>query len=272
MVESRTGEGIEMTDESAAAPRKDARRGIQSVEIGFQLINALAAARGKLPLKTLADRAGMSPSKAHLYLVSFLRLGIVAQDPVTSRYGLGPAALQLGISAIDQLDVLDVAREHMPRVLENTESSVSLSVWGNRGPTIIFRLDSELPVPLSVRVGYVQPLMTTGTGRMFMAHLPEREWSDLAAAEARSRPGLLKETRARLPHIREVGIAITQNMTHSGFFGAASPIFDSDNTICAVVTALGLSQTVDLSETGHVAEVVRETAASISRELGARPH
>ena len=114
--------------------------------------------------------------------------------------------------------------------------------------------------------------MSTGTGRMFMAHLPEREWSDLAAAEARSRPGLLKETRARLPHIREVGIAITQNMTHSGFFGAASPIFDSDNTICAVVTALGLSQTVDLSETGHVAEVVRETAASISRELGARPH
>ncbi|WP_018701065.1 IclR family transcriptional regulator [Amorphus coralli] len=259
-----------MADEDAAAPRKDARRGIQSVEIGFQLVNALAAARGKLPLKTLADRAGMSPSKAHLYLVSFQRLGIVAQDPVTSRYGLGPAALHLGISAIDQLDVLDVARDHMPRILEQTEASASLSVWGNRGPTIVFRLDSELPVPLSVRVGYVQPLMTTGTGRMFMAHLQEREWSDLAEAEARSRPDLLEQTRGQLAHIREAGIAITQNMTHSGFFGAAGPIFDSDNTICAVVTALGLSQATDLSETGRVATVVRETAGLISRDLGAR--
>lgn len=255
--------------ETTSSPAKDARRGIQSVEIGFQLIDELAAARGKLPLKVLAERAGMSPSKAHLYLVSFLRLGIVAQDPVTSRYGLGPAALQLGISAINQMDVTDVAREHLPQFLERTDTSVSLSVWGNRGPTIIFRLDSELPVPLSVRVGYVLPLMSTGTGRAFMAHLPEREWAEIAAAEDRARPGLLKATRAELPHIREVGLAITQNQTHTGFFGMASPIFDSDNTICAVVTAQGLAHSADLSETGPIAQAVRETAATISRDLGA---
>ncbi|MGX1306457.1 DNA-binding IclR family transcriptional regulator [Amorphus suaedae] len=254
-----------------ASPPKDSRRGIQSVEIGFQLINALAAARGKLPLKTLAERAGMSPSKAHLYLVSFLRLGIVAQDRVTSRYGLGPAALQLGISAINQMDVIDVAREHLPGLLEQIDTSVSLAVWGNRGPTIVFRLDSELPLPLSVRVGYVLPLMTTGTGRTFMAHLPEREWASIAAVEENTRPGLLKTARADLDHIREVGIAITQNQTHAGFFGAASPIFDSDNTICAAATAMGLSHTANLGESGPIAQAVRATAALISRDLGARP-
>src|SRR5688572_18613122 len=114
----------------------DERRGIQSIEVGFALIRELSKAQGKLPLKTLAAGADMSPSKAHLYLVSFIRLGLVVQDPVTARYGLGPAAIQLGIAAINQLNVVEVAHKHLEAFLESTGASVSLSIWGNRGPTI----------------------------------------------------------------------------------------------------------------------------------------
>ena len=177
-------------DKPGSAPAADEkksmrgeRRGIQSIELGFALIRELSNAPGKVPLKTLAASVNMSPSKAHLYLVSFLRLGLVAQDPVTARYGLGPAAIQLGIAAINQLNVVDVAHTHLETVLEKTGVSVSLSIWGNRGPTIIFRLDGQLPVPMSVRVGFVLPLLSTGTGRVFMAYLPEREWRAIANAE-----------------------------------------------------------------------------------------
>lgn len=248
---------------------KDKRRGIQSVEAGFQLINVLAAARGKMPLKTLAGRAGMTPSKAHLYLVSFMRLGLVTQDSGTSHYGMGPTALQLGLAAINQLDVVDLAREMLPAALEETGTSMSLSVWGNRGATIVFRLDSELPVPLSVRVGYVLPLMTTATGRTFMAHLPEREWADFASTEDSARPGLLERTRGELEGIRRAGVTSTQNQTHAGFFGVSCPVFDSDNTICAAITSLGLSHDADLSAEGHIAQVMRRIAREMSHTLGA---
>ena len=39
----------------------------------------------------------MSAAKAHRYLVSFQRLGLVTQDSRTARYDLGPAALKLGL-------------------------------------------------------------------------------------------------------------------------------------------------------------------------------
>ena len=56
------------------------RAGIQSVEVGFSLVEALAQASGPLMLKDVAAAAGMSAAKAHRYLVSFQRIGLVTQD------------------------------------------------------------------------------------------------------------------------------------------------------------------------------------------------
>jgi DNA-binding IclR family transcriptional regulator len=66
------------------------RAGIQSVEVGFALLDVLAQAPGPLMLRDLASAAGMSAAKAHRYLVSFQRLNLVVQDANT-RYELGPA-------------------------------------------------------------------------------------------------------------------------------------------------------------------------------------
>ena len=78
----------------------ETRAGIQSVEVGFTLLDALSRAAGPLMLRDLAAAAGMSAAKAHRYLVSFQRLGLVVQDPRTTRYDLGPAALHLGLASL----------------------------------------------------------------------------------------------------------------------------------------------------------------------------
>ena len=60
-------------------------------------------------LKVVAASAGMSAAKAHRYLVSFQRLGLVTQDPRTARYDLGPAALKLGLASLTRLDGVRMA-------------------------------------------------------------------------------------------------------------------------------------------------------------------
>jgi DNA-binding IclR family transcriptional regulator len=89
----------------AAAPAKadKPRRGIQSVEIGTQLLLELARHVSPMALRDLARGAGMSTGKAHPYLVSFLKLGFVMQD-AAGRYELGPLALQLGLARLKRLD------------------------------------------------------------------------------------------------------------------------------------------------------------------------
>ena len=84
------------------------QRSIQSIETGFTLINALERAQGPLSLKEVAQHAGMSASKAHFYMVSFKRVGLVTQQEVTGHYALGRYALDLGLSALRRLDLVEI--------------------------------------------------------------------------------------------------------------------------------------------------------------------
>src|SRR6188472_404911 len=89
-------------------------RGIQSVEVGGQLLRALAHHGRPMALKDLAREAGMAPAKAHPYLVSFGKLGLIAQDAASGRYGLGPLAMELGLISLQQFDPLRLATPLLP--------------------------------------------------------------------------------------------------------------------------------------------------------------
>lgn len=257
-----------MSDRLSDDDKSETRRGIQSVEVGFTLLQALSQSRGPIPLKLLAESAGMSPSKAHLYLVSFIRVGLVVQDPVTARYGLGAAAVQLGMAALTQMDLVDIARVHMHALQEKTGSFVSMSVWGNRGATIIGKLDGDVPSPMSVQLGHVLPLLTTATSRVFMAHLPPSRWRALAEAEEERVPGRLDAVLAALPEVRAQGYAKTYNLNETGFFGVAAPIWDGMGQIRAVMTVLGISTQNNLAKLDTYAAEVRAATTAVSEAMG----
>lgn len=81
---------IRKTGAARAKSEPRSQRSIQSIEVGFELVRALEVANTPLSLKDLAGTAGMPASKAHLYLVSFKRGGLVTQEPESGRYLLGP--------------------------------------------------------------------------------------------------------------------------------------------------------------------------------------
>ena len=62
------------------------QQGIQSIEVGARLLRALAANGRSMMLRDLAQNAAMPAAKAHRYLVSFMRMGLVEQDANTGRY------------------------------------------------------------------------------------------------------------------------------------------------------------------------------------------
>src|SRR5829696_7522071 len=143
------------------------RAGIQSVEVGYGLLDVLGRAAGPLMLRDLAAAAGMSAAKAHRYLVSFQRLQLVAQDAISTRYDLGPAALKLGLASLSRLDAVKLARERITLLIEEIGHTLALAVWGNHGPTIIHREESPQAVTVNLRLGDVMPLLTSATGQCF---------------------------------------------------------------------------------------------------------
>src|SRR3546814_12891249 len=86
-------------------------RGIQSILIGFHILDRLAESPTPLGLKHLAEASNMPASKLRFYLVSFLELGLVTQEAPSGRYSLGPAALRLGLAALEKFDVVSLRSE-----------------------------------------------------------------------------------------------------------------------------------------------------------------
>ena len=83
----------------------EGKHGVQSLEVGMGILKAMVFGKRSMMLKDIAAAADMPPSKAHRYLVSLIRSGLVEQDPLTSRYNLGPFALNIGLVAIVQDDM-----------------------------------------------------------------------------------------------------------------------------------------------------------------------
>ena len=252
------------------------RAGIQSVEVGYALLEALARARGPLMLRDLAAAAGMSAAKAHRYLVSFQRLGLVSQDAASARYDLGPAALRMGLAAITRLDAVKLARERLPALMPQIGHTLALAVWGNHGPTIVHWEESPEAVTVNLRLGDVMPLLSSATGRCFAAHVSREAIAPLLRAElSRARqlgrtdlPRTQAELKTLLDDVRERGLARVVDTLLPGIAGFCAPVFDFDGHLVLGIVAMGSIATFDTDWHGAVATALGQAARQLSRDLG----
>ncbi|HSV34636.1 MAG TPA: IclR family transcriptional regulator [Ramlibacter sp.] len=252
------------------------RAGIQSVEVGFGLLEVLSKAPGPLMLRDLAAAAGMSAAKAHRYLVSFQRLELVVQDSASTRYDLGPAALKLGLASLSRLDAVKLARERIAGLVEQVGHTLALAVWGNHGPTIVHWEESPQAVTVNLRLGDVMPLLSSATGRCFAAYLSKEAITpllkdEIARAQKQGRsdvPATLAEARVLLDEVRERGAARVVDTLLPGIVGFCMPVFDSDGHIALGIVALGPTGSFDPNWGGGVDRPLRAAARQLSSDLG----
>ena len=265
------------------------RAGIQSVEVGFELLNALSEAPGALMLRDLAAAAGMSAAKAHRYLVSFQRMGLVVQDPVSTRYDLGPAALRLGLASLSRIDAVKLARERLDSLINQTGHTLAIAVWGNQGPTMVHWIEAPQTVPVTLRLGDVMPLLTSATGRCFAAFMGSEGLDaqrigpmvrdELARLKKLPRSGLplldvphtLADVQALLDETRRHGLARVVHSLLPGVGGFCAPVFDAQGRLALGLVVLGSVATLDTEWSGAPAHAVLRSARQLSADLGHRP-
>lgn len=267
-----------VSDEPAGgeAPARE-QRGIQSVEVGGQLLRALAHQGRPLALKDLAREAGMAPAKAHPYLVSFGKIGLVEQDEMSGRYGLGPLALQLGLMSLQQSNPVRVAAPLLPELAQRTGQTAAIAVWGNRGPTIVLLEESPAVVHVNMRHGTVFSIAGTASGKLFAAFLPGPKVRELYEAECRAGaagegPAVPPwgEFEAGLEAVRRQQLSCTEGGVVAGVSALSAPVFDHRGQIVLALTLIGTSAAFDVSAEGAVARDLRAAAAEASLRLGHR--
>jgi DNA-binding IclR family transcriptional regulator len=233
--------------QAGAGPR---RQSIQSVEIGLAVLDALVKPGKPSGLSLVAQASGLSTPQAHRYLGSLINTGMARQDASSGRYGLGPAALRLGLGALAVTDVYRIADEEIGAFSAETGRTLLVAALGPTGPIVIRWHAGSPPVVTSLAVGSSLPLLRSATGHVFLAFTPEAETADLVAREREIAALLPIDVDGVRARVRAAGSADVDGSLIPGLRAVAMPIIDMQGKATLAVTLLwtdSFSRTDDLA-------------------------
>lgn len=241
----------------------------------MSILKALARLGGSASLTVLAQEVEENAAKVHRYLSSLAQAGLVAQNPASQHYHLGPESIRIGLAALRQCDPVRLGEASLLRLRESLQVTCFIAVMGNLGPTVLRIEEPTLPVSVNIRPGSVLPLLWSATGRTFLAFSSDADITRRAeeefaqgTAEQRSLLAVAHPVASLRRQVREQGCAIVNDTLLRGISAVSAPILDARGHVCAALTALGASSGFDTRPGGAVCPAVMREAASISAAMG----
>lgn len=252
----------EIQEESAVR-----RRGIQSVEIGLRVLQSLSELGVPSSLSAIAQACDMAAPQAHRYLQSLVATGMAQQDPGTTRYDLGPAAIMLGLGALARTDAFRLVDALIADFTVRSGQTVQIAALGPLGPTIVRWYPGTPAVATSLSVGSVLSLIHSATGRVFLTFAAVAETQHLLKKEQRRTPLTKAALDDVCAQVRVDGRAEVSGTVIPGLSAVAFPIFNLQARPVLSATLLWPGILTDGGQ-ARAADELANLCVQISTQLG----
>jgi IclR family pca regulon transcriptional regulator len=250
----------------------------QSLERGLAILAAFRSGQPLLGVSDLARGVGLSRSTAHRYISTLATLGYLQQDPSTKKYRLGPRVLDLGFSAINSMDLREVAAPHLQALSDETGHTVNMAVLDGADIVYIERCrtvrQGQREIDLNLHVGSRLPAYCTSLGKVLLANLPEEQLREaLRQVRFEQRGPNTLTVRgallAELARVRSSELAVNNEELAYGLRSIATPVrAQSGEVIAAINLAAHRSMVSFDALVARLGPPLRRTAAEISARIG----
>src|SRR5262249_8034788 len=151
--------------------REAPRYPIESVDNAIQLLLALHE-RGSITVLDGSRLLGVARSTAHRLLAMLQYRGLVQQDPVLKTYLPGPVLIEIGLSAVRNIDIRGQVRPHLEHLVQDVGETAHLVV--RRGASVMFVdcVESDRALRAGSRPGTPLPAPRTASGKVLPAAPP----------------------------------------------------------------------------------------------------
>jgi DNA-binding IclR family transcriptional regulator len=245
---------------------------VPAVERTFVILRVLAA-QGPLSLADVVEESGLNKSTTFYILRTLVTLDVVAYDESTRTYTLGPALMELGMTASGQFTDVALAKRHLAELLEVLNVTIVLYRRVNVGEIMMVdKLERAHRVRITVQAGIHLPIQGGSFGRTFLA------FDDPATLDEALKDGLHKYTpksvtrvaqfRRELVAVREHGWAVDHEGFALGVSTVAAPIFGPDGKIALVAAAVGFTNVLTDDIAQKCGEELRRVCDRIGQMLG----
>jgi DNA-binding IclR family transcriptional regulator len=251
------------------------RVGVQSLGRAFAILEEVARHREGIGLADLSKLVGLHNSTTFHLAKTMVSLGYIRQEKDSKRYRVGRPLFALAASALDEIEMVNVATPVLEELSRETGESGHFAVRMGDAVVVIARTSGPGAFQLTDRVGVVRPAHCTALGKIILASLrPEQLKRFLERTEMK--PSTRKSITSAAVLMREIaeikhsGIAFDDGEFNPEVRCIAVPVMDFTGQI---VGALGISGPVwrlsNQALQGH-AKTVRAAANRLSAEFGSK--
>ena len=245
--------------------------GAPSVKKAFAILSAISSSKDGMGVSDLAKKLKMAKSTVHGMTSALEELGAAMRDPLTKKYKLGFALLEIGRSAYSQIDLQSSARPVTEELMEKTRTSVFLGILNWNQVTILDIVESRRDLNITAPVGSTIPLFAGAVGKVFLAAMPEQQAAKMV--KSKGLPRFTDNTIVdmdlyfnELRQVRENGFAVDDEEYILGVRAVASPLMGLGQ-LQSAIWAVGFKASLDDKKMQIVAGETRKAAKAISRRI-----
>jgi DNA-binding IclR family transcriptional regulator len=180
--------------------------------------------------------------------------------------------LALGHRAVEQADIIQLARPHLESLGALSEDTVHLGVPDADHTSALYldKIAGRRRINISSRVGERQPMTCTGLGKALILDMAPDWWARrFAQDQANGAPHA--DAAVWLERMRDYaqgGYAFDLEENEDRIRCVSAPVRDAAGRIVAAISVSSAAQYMDDERMAQLSHDVRDTAEAISRDLG----
>jgi len=227
-----------------------------------------------MTVSELAVAAGLPQSTVFRLVSTLEQLGYLVRDEETKRYRHSARMITLGLTALDSLDLRELALPYMKALSEHTHETVKLAILDDVEIVFLASVVAPEKMTMPTPVGHRLPAYCTALGKALLAFQPPDKLDLLLKMIdfKRRTPKTITDParlKAELTRSRKRGYAIGDQEMILGESSIAAPIHDRRGVALAAVNISTLR--FDLKNQDLTERLIQQTVACallISKELG----
>ena len=239
-----------------------------------EVLNCFTRKEPVQSLMSITRTTGLHKSTVFRILDTLEQLEWVRRNPKMGTYRLGFGLFELGFRAVQGLDFYDISLPHLESLVKLTQQTVHLVVHDNGRALYLNKVEGPSTIVVQPsQIGLRLPMHCTAVGKVLLSDMaPEK------VARLLDKEGMAKITAntidneahlyQALTEVREQGYALDDEEIQIGLRCIAAPVRDFSCRVVAAISVSGLSASFTKERLPYYIEATKNTALSISTELG----
>lgn len=264
-------------DANAAVQRTttalSARYRIHVIDRAAQILDCFGFEHQELSVSEIGAKTNLHRSTAHRILMALEYNDLIQQNPENGKYRLGIKLFRLGHQAVSHLNLREICRPFLTRIMNETKETVHLAVLDEDQVLYLDKVEGPHALRMPSRVGRRIPTYCTSLGKAMLSCLDDQEVKDIfrnqvlrpfTANTVKTASQLLYDLRM----IRKRGYSIDNEEIEIGLRCVGAPIKDYTGAMVGAISAAAPSARLSGQKVHTVGRLVVTTAEEISEKLG----